>query len=105
MGVRKVDLANWALRTSPKFTTGQGLNVSSIMIFDQIRDIYTLLKIKYVSKLWPEISDLYWTPIMFSDESRFCFLGQMVVSGCDGVEENEICLLTCCRLLRMAEDH
>ena len=33
-----------------------------------------------------------------------CFLGQMVVSGCGGVEENEICLLTCCRLLRMAED-
>ena len=26
-----------------------------------------------------------------------CFLGQMVVSGCGGVEENEICLLTCCR--------
>ena len=23
-----------------------------------------------------------------------CFLGQMVVSGCGGVEENEICLLT-----------
>ena len=34
--VRRVDLANWALRTSPKFTTG--LNISSTRIFDQIRD-------------------------------------------------------------------
>ena len=35
MEVRKVDLANRALRTSPIFTTG--VNVSSIRIFNQIR--------------------------------------------------------------------
>ena len=31
-----MDLANWALRTSPKFA--QGLNISSIRVFDQNRD-------------------------------------------------------------------
>ena len=36
--LRRLDLANWALRTSPKFTTGQGLNISSFRVFDQIRD-------------------------------------------------------------------
>ena len=35
-GVRRVDLANWALRTSPKFP--QGLNITSIRVFHQIRD-------------------------------------------------------------------
>ena len=34
--VRRVELANWALRTSSKFSTG--LNISSIRVFDQIRD-------------------------------------------------------------------
>ena len=34
--VRGMDLDNWALRTSPKFTTG--VNISSIRVFDQIRD-------------------------------------------------------------------
>ena len=34
--VRKVDLANWALRTSPKLITE--VKISSIRIFDQIRD-------------------------------------------------------------------
>ena len=34
--VRRVDLANWALWSSPKFTTG--LNISSIRVFDQMRD-------------------------------------------------------------------
>ena len=33
--VMRVDLANWALRNSYKFTTG--LNISSIRVFDQIR--------------------------------------------------------------------
>ena len=35
--VMSVDLANWALRTSPKFST-PGKNISSIMVFHQIRD-------------------------------------------------------------------
>ena len=34
--MRRVDLANWALRTLPKFT--KGLNISSIRVLDQIRD-------------------------------------------------------------------
>ena len=38
MEVRRVDLANWDLRTSPKFTTGVQINASSIRLFDQIRD-------------------------------------------------------------------
>ena len=42
MEVRRVDLANWALRTSPKFTIRvkyQFLEfISSIRDFDQIRD-------------------------------------------------------------------
>ena len=37
MEVRRVDLANWALRISPKFTHRR-LNISSIRVFDQIRD-------------------------------------------------------------------
>ena len=36
MEVRKVDLANWALRTHRN--SPQGLNISSIRVFDQIRD-------------------------------------------------------------------
>ena len=36
MDVRRVDLSNWALRTSQKFTKGG--NISSIRVFDQIRD-------------------------------------------------------------------
>ena len=35
--VRRVDLANWALRTSHGISP-QGLNISSIGVFDQIRD-------------------------------------------------------------------
>ena len=34
--MRRVDLTNWALRTSPKFTAR--LNISSIRVFDLIRD-------------------------------------------------------------------
>ena len=34
--VRRVDLANWAFQTSPKFT--KRLNICSIRIFEQIRD-------------------------------------------------------------------
>ena len=37
MEVRRVDLANWTLWTSLKFITG--LNISSIRIFDQIRNL------------------------------------------------------------------
>ena len=37
MEVRRVGLANWALRTLLKFTTG--LNISSIRDFEQIRDL------------------------------------------------------------------
>ena len=37
--VRRVDLANCAFRISPKFTSQQGLNISSIRVFfDLIRD-------------------------------------------------------------------
>ena len=32
-----MDLANWALRTSPKFTTE--LNISAVRVFDHIRDL------------------------------------------------------------------
>ena len=32
-----MDLANWGLRTSPKFTTGVKI-ISFIRVFDQIRD-------------------------------------------------------------------
>ena len=43
--VRRVDLAKWALRNSP-----QGLNISSIIIFDQIRDpeIPITLRLLYI---------------------------------------------------------
>ena len=34
--VRRVDLANWALRTSRN--SQEGLNISFIRVFDQIRD-------------------------------------------------------------------
>ena len=44
MEVRRGDLTNWALRTSPKFTTG--LNISSIRDFDQIRDPEILITLR-----------------------------------------------------------
>ena len=34
--VRRLDLTNWAIRTSPKLITG--VKISSIRVFDQIRD-------------------------------------------------------------------
>ena len=37
MEVRRVDLANWALRTSHRISQ-QVLNITSIRVFDQIRD-------------------------------------------------------------------
>ena len=50
-----MDLANWALWTLSKFTTG--LNISSIRVFDQIRDseIPIMLRPLLVNKLWKEI--------------------------------------------------
>ena len=51
------------------------LEIFECIAFFACQCIYTLLKITYVSKLLPEISDLYWTQIMFSDESRFLLYG------------------------------
>ena len=64
MDVRRVDLANWALRTSPKLTTV--LNVSSIRVFDLIRDPEIPITVRLRSNVMYSYSNfnnlnaLYW---------------------------------------------
>ena len=75
--MRRVNLANWVLRTSPKFTTG--LNINSIRVFDQIRNPEIPITLRpplqpfhhftYITTHSPTIPSLYLRHSSFSNLS------------------------------------